>query len=326
MQNPTPRSVLPLVILLSFFAAMAEAASLSKWNSTENRDAIIEFVTNVTQHNSPSFVPTNARIAVFDNDGTLLCEKPNYTQMQFAIDRLKASFPDHPEWRELDHIKELVNTPREKPVTLKGQKWLDVFMLSSSNVTVDDYSRSVTEWFENARHPDFKTRYSNLAYSPMIELIRYLHANEFRVYIVTGSSINFMRPWATSIYGTPPERILGSRMKLKYQNVENVPTLTITEEIARFNNGKAKPITIEEAIGQRPIFAFGNSDGDIEMLEWTSSGQGPSMGLILLHDDPDREYAYDQEAKIYNLAPKHEWRVVSIAKDFKEVFEDQVAR
>ncbi|MDA7657845.1 haloacid dehalogenase-like hydrolase [Verrucomicrobia bacterium] len=291
-----------------------------------NRNAIIEFVNSVTRPNSPSYVPPNARIAAFDNDGTLLCEKPNYTQMQFAVDRIKASFSVHPEWQELAHIRELVASPREMPVTLKGQNWLDVFMLSSSNVTVDTYTRAVVDWFEDARHPDFKTRYSTLAYSPMTELIRYLHENEFKVYIVTGSSNNFMRPWTTQIYGIPPERVIGSRMELKYESVENGPRLSVSDEIARFNIGPSKPISIQEAVGQRPILAFGNSNGDIEMLEWTCSGPKQSMGLILLHDDAAREYAYDQEAKVYDLATKNEWKIVSIKKDFKEVFENQITR
>ena len=326
MKQHPPQSAFLLVAFLTSLATMAETASLSKWNSTENRSAIVEFVTNVTRPNSPSYVRPNARIAVFDNDGTLLCEKPNYTQMQFALDRIKSNFSVHPEWQELAHIKELVGSPREMPVTLRGQEWLDVFMLSSSNVTVDAYSRAVTDWFEHARHPDFKTRYTSLTYSPMTELIRYLHKSEFKVYIVTGSSISFMRPWTTQIYGIPPERVIGSRMELNYETVETGPTLSISDKIDRFNNGPIKPISIQEALGQRPILAFGNSNGDIEMLEWTCSGQGPNLGLVLLHDDPDREYAYDQDTKVYDLAPKRQWRIVSMAKDFKEVFEFQVSR
>jgi hypothetical protein len=326
MQHSKSQAALLVVALLISLAAMAEPAPLSKWNSNVNRNAIIEFVNSVTRPNSPSYVPPNARIAVFDNDGTLLCEKPNYTQMQFAVDRIKASFSVHPEWQELAHIRELVDSPREMPVTLKGQNWLDVFMLSSSNVTVDAYTRAVIDWFEDARHPDFKTRYSTLAYSPMTELIRYLHENEFKVYIVTGSSNNFMRPWTTQIYGIPPERVIGSRMELKYESADNGPRLSVSDGIARFNIGPSKPISIQEAVGQRPMLAFGNSNGDIEMLEWTCSGPNQSMGLILLHDDAAREYAYDQEAKIYELATKNQWKIVSIKNDFKEVFKNLVTR
>ena len=304
-----------------------EASSLSKWNPTENRAAIIDFIAEVSRPKSPNYVPPEERVAVFDNDGTILCEKPNYTQMQFAVDRIKVNFPDHPEWKELAHICNLVEAPREAPVTLTGQKWLDVFMLSSSNVTVKDYRTDVIEWFDVARHPRYGTRYSSLTYSPMIELIQYLQENEFQVYLVTGGSIDFLRPWISQTYGIPRERIIGSRMEMKYEVSQTEgPTLVNQEKIARFNNGRYKPVSIHEGIGRKPILAVGNSDGDIEMLEWTRSGQGLRMGIVLLHDDAKREYAYDQESKVYDIAKERNWNVVSMKKDFREVFSSDVTQ
>ena len=323
-----PLRLLKLVAIgVTFVTSSIEGAvPLLTWNDTETRKAIVEFVDRVTSESSPMFVPPSERIAVFDNDGTLLCEKPNYTQMQFSLDQIKATAPQHPEWNELPHIQELIKAPRETPVTLAGRDWLDVFLRTTQNVGIDAFAQNVSRWLESARHPDFDTHYLSLVYQPMKELIQFITANDFQVYIVTGSSIGFMRQWTFDTLGIPPQRVIGSRMEMSYENTEGSQRIVHGSKIERFNNGDVKPVAIQEAIGKRPIFTFGNSIGDLEMLEWGSSGAGESLGLVLLHDDAAREYAYIEDSKLYDRAKDQDWRVVSMKHDFKLVFAQGIVR
>ncbi len=302
------------------------AIPLVTWNDTENRSAIIEFTERVTSKSSPTFVPPSERIAVFDNDGTLLCEKPNYTQMQFSVDQMKATATQHPEWNDVAYIQQLISAPRETPVTLEGRDWLDVFSRTTQRLTVETFAQNVAQWLESARHPDFHAPYPSLTYLPMKELIHYLSANDFQVYIVTGSSIGFMRQWAPSTLGIPEERIIGSRMEMEYENVDGALRIVHGSKIERFNIAANKPVAIHEAIGKKPIFAFGNSIGDLEMLEWASSNEHHSMSLVLLHDDEEREYAYDEKTKIYALAKARAWKVVRMKHDFESVFSQTVGQ
>ena len=306
--------------LLSTCLPVVSESLLSNWNPGSNRTVIIDFVKTVTDRQSQHFVSPDNRIAVFDNDGTLWCEKPNYTEMQFAVDRINHSFPQHPEWDSLPHLKQLIDWPRAQTVTLKGAEWLDVFMKSSANMTVEEFTQIAHNWIAEARHPEFQVSYLALTFKPMVELIQYLHQNEFRVFLVTGGSNGFVRTSCQRLYGISPRRVIGSHLETKYKLIGTTPTLVYGYSITRFNNAEEKPVAIQERIGQKPILAFGNSNGDLEMLHWTCSGEGRRLGLVLLHDDAAREYAYGENTKIYRHANEHSWHIVSMKNDFKTVF------
>jgi phosphoserine phosphatase len=299
---------------------------LPSWNEGQSKRAIVEFVGRVTKEGGPDFVPVPERIATFDNDGTLWAEQPTYVQVAFTLDRIKALAETHPEFRNKPLFKAalegdiktiLAGTPRDR---------LELLAASHAGMTTEEFERIVADWLATARHPRFHKPYTELVYLPMLELLACLRANGFKTYIVSGGGREFMRPWAEKVYGIPPEQVVGSAIKVRYELRDGQPALVRLPEIEFVDDKAGKPEGIHRAIGRRPIAAFGNSDGDYEMLRWTSAGPGPRLGLIVHHTDAAREWAYDRNSPVGRLAkalddaPRYGWIVVDMKRDWKRVF------
>jgi phosphoglycolate phosphatase-like HAD superfamily hydrolase len=304
----------------------APADPLPSWNDGKAKQSIVDFVGKVTKEGGQDFVPIAERIATFDNDGTLWCEQPLPVQLFFALDRVKALAPKHPEWKEKQPFKAALEDDM-KYVFASGERGLlELIMVSHAGMTTDEFEVIVKEWLATAKDPRFKRPYTELVYQPMLELLAYLRANGFKTYIVSGGGIEFMRPWVEKVYGIPPEQVVGSSINVKYELRDGKQVLVRLPDLD-FNDDKAgKPVGIHKFIGRRPIMAFGNSDGDFEMLEWTTATKGPRFGLIVHHTDAEREYAYDRKAGLGRLdkgldeAPKRGWTVVNMKNDWKRVF------
>jgi phosphoglycolate phosphatase-like HAD superfamily hydrolase len=266
------------------------------------------------------------RIAVFDNDGTLWSEQPLYFQFLFMLDQLKAAAPKHPEWNDNPAFKALVAHDREVLAKLGPKPVLELLAVANSGMTVGEYDRTIREWLAKQRHPRFKRPYTDLVYKPMQELLAYLRANGFRTFIVSGGAVEFMRPWAQKAYGIPPEQVIGSQQDVKFEMKDGKPVLTREPRFAFIDDGPGKPVGIYRHIGKRPIAAFGNSDGDLQMLQATAAGQGRSLALIVHHDDAHREFAYDRQSSVGRLdkaldeAKTNNWIVVSMKSDWKRIF------
>jgi len=266
------------------------------------------------------------RIATFDNDGTLWCEQPFPVQLFFALDRVKAMAPLHPEWKDKQPFKAVLEDDM-KALAESGERGLvEIMMVTHAGMTSDEFSKIVVDWFATARHPRFKRPYIELVYQPMLELLAYLRTNGFKTFVVSGGGIEFMRPWMEKVYGIPPEQVVGSSIKTKFEMRDGRPVLVRLPEI-NFNDDKTgKPVGINEFIGRRPIAAYGNSDGDLEMLQWTTMSGGRHFGLIVHHTDAEREYAYDRTAamgrldKALDAAALNKWTVVDMKKDWKVIF------
>jgi len=306
--------------------ALAQADPLPSWNDGPAKRAIIAFVNITTDKSSPKFVPPAERIATFDNDGTLWVEQPMYTQLAFALDRIKALAPQHPEWKTQQPFKAVLDNDL-KALAAAGEKGLvELVMGSHAGMSTTEFAAIVTDWFDKARHPRFKRPYTELVYQPMLEVLAFLRANGFKTYIVSGGGVEFMRPMTERVYGIPPEQVVGSTIKTQYEIKDGKPVLTRLPEIDFIDDKTGKPVGINKFIGRRPIAAFGNSDGDFQMLEWTTSGAGPHLGLLVHHDDAEREYAYDRKSSFGRLArgldegPARGWIIVSMKHDWKRVF------
>ena len=301
---------------------------LPSWNDRAAKAAILKFVHEVTTPGTPNFVPVNERIATFDNDGTLWCEMPIYTQCAFMIDRVKALAPQHPEWKDKQPFKAVLENDKAAVIASGELGINEIAMNTHAGMTPSDFERIVSDWLATARHPRFKRPYTSLAYQPMLELLAYLRANEFKTFIVSGGGIEFMRPWTERVYGIPPYQVVGSSIKTKYELRGDTPILMRLPEVNFIDDKQGKPIGINQYIGRRPIAAFGNSDGDYEMLRWTTAGDGPRFGLIVHHTDAVREYAYDYPSLVGQLhlaldeAPERGWTVVSMKDDWKKIFPD----
>jgi phosphoglycolate phosphatase-like HAD superfamily hydrolase len=299
---------------------------LPSWNPGPAREAIVSFVQRVTKDGGPDFVPPAERIATFDNDGTLWSEQPIYFQVAFALDRVKTLAPGHPDWKEKQPFKGVLEGDM-KAVAASGERGV-MELMAATHVgnTTAEFEAIVTEWIRTARHPKFNRPYTDLVYQPMLELLTYLRANGFKTYIVSGGGVEFMRPWVERIYGIPPEQVVGSRAKVKYELRGSEPVLVRLPEIDLLDDKAGKPVGIHQVIGRRPVAAFGNSDGDFEMLEWTTSAKGPRFGLIVHHTDAEREWAYDRISHIGTLArgldeaPTRGWIVVDMKKDWKVIY------
>ena len=334
----TRRSLLSTLAVLSTASgalapvlASAQTATpadpLSSWNDGAAKQAILNFVVAVTREGSPDFVPLPQRIAVFDNDGTLWVEQPMYTQLAFALDRVKALSPLHPEWKNKQPYKAVLDGDM-KTIAESGEHGLvELIMVTHAGMTPDEFAGIVKDWLAAARHPRFKRPYTELVYQPMLELLAYLRASGFKTYIVSGGGIEFMRPWTEQIYGIPPEQVVGSSIKTKFEMRDGRPTLFRLPQIDFIDDKDGKPVGINQYIGQRPIAAFGNSDGDLEMLQWTTMrGGGVRLGLIVHHTDAEREYAYDRKSHFGRLdaaldaAALNKWTVVDMKNDWKRVF------
>ena len=306
--------------------ASAQTTPLASWNNGATKQSIISFVKKVTKPGSPDFVPAAERIAVFDNDGTLWSEQPMYFQLAFALDRVKALAPQHPEWKEKEPFKSVLADDMAG-VAAGGEKGLlELVAATHGGITSEAFDKAVKEWLATAKHPRFKRPYTDLVYQPMIELLVYLRANGFKTYIVSGGGVEFMRAFTEKVYGVPPEQVVGSSIKTKFEVRDGKPVIARLSEIDFIDDKAGKPVGIHKFIGRRPIMAFGNSDGDFEMLEWTTSGPGPRFGLIVHHDDAVREWAYDRESHVGRLkraldeAPQRGWAVASMQNDWKRVY------
>ncbi len=317
---------LPQLLLPTTVRAQVPAAALASWNDTASRQAIVTFVQRVTGQGSPDFMPPAERIATFDNDGTLWCEHPMYVQLAFALDRVKALAPLHPEWKDTQPFKAVLEGDMKTLAESGEHGMAELVMATHAGMTTEEFQKIVTDWLATARHPRFKRAYTELAYQPMIELLAYLRANGFKTFIVSGGGVEFMRPWTERVYGVPPEQVVGSSIKTKFQMRDGEPELFRLPEVNFIDDGAGKPVGINEYIGRRPIAAFGNSDGDLEMLQWTTMTGGVRLGLIVHHTDAEREYAYDRNTpfgrldKALDAAALNKWAVVDMKRDWKVIF------
>ncbi len=308
--------------------AFSQAADpLPSWNDGQAKQSILDFVAAATTQGSPSFVPTEQRIATFDNDGTLWCEQPMYVQLAFALDRVRLLAPIHPDWREKQPFKAALDGDMKALAAAGEHGMVELIMVTHAGMTTDQFEQIVTEWLATARHPRFHRLYTDLVYQPMIELLTYLRANGFKTFIVSGGGIEFMRPWVRQAYDVPPDQVVGSSIKTRFQMDGDIPVLYRLPEVNFVNDGPGKPVGINEHIGQHPIAAFGNSDGDLEMLQWaTMTGPGPHLGMLIHHTDAEREYAYDRNSsfgrldKALDAAPAMGWVVIDMKQDWKRIF------
>jgi phosphoglycolate phosphatase-like HAD superfamily hydrolase len=303
------------------------ADPLPSWNDGAVKKAIMSFVARVTVSGGPDFVPAEQRIATFDNDGTLWAEQPIYFQLAFALDRVKAIARRRPEWKTRQPFKALLEGDTKTLATSGEKGLLEILEATHAGMTTDEFAKSVLDWIATARHPRFNRPYTDLVYQPMLELLAYLRANGFKTFIVSGGGIEFMRPWAEKVYGIPPEQIVGSSGVVKFERgPDGKPALRKLAQVEFVDDGPGKPAGINRFIGRRPIFAFGNSDGDLEMLEWTAAGDGARFMGLIHHTDAEREYAYDRQSRVGKLDKALDegmakgWTIVDMKKDWTKVF------
>jgi phosphoglycolate phosphatase-like HAD superfamily hydrolase len=299
---------------------------LPSWNDAKAKQSIIEFVAKATKEGSPDFVPPTERIAVFDNDGTLWAEQPFYFQGLFAFDRIKALAPQHPEWKERQPFGAVLDNDM-KALAASGERGLlELVMVSHAGNTAEEFQAIVQDWLDNAKHPRFQRPYHELVYQPMVELLAYLRANSFKTFIVSGGGIEFMRLWAEQAYGIPPEQVIGSSIVTKFEIRDGKPVLVRLPQLNFLDDKAGKPVAINQHIGRRPIAAFGNSDGDLQMLQWTAAGDGLRFCSLLHHTDAEREWTYDRKSSIGRLdkaldeAKERNWTVVDMKEDWQRVF------
>lgn len=313
--------------------ACADTDPLASWNDGPAKQALLAFVESVTREGSPAFVPPSERIAVFDNDGTLWPENPLPFQLAFVFDELKRLAPQHPEWKD-DAIVQAALTGDVATIHAGGHEALfHLIGLTHAGMTTAEFDQRVRDWIATARHPRFDRPYDQLAYQPMLEVLQYLRAHGFQTWIVSGGGVDFMRVWAERVYGIPPAQIVGSVGRTSFEMRDGKPVLVKQPEVDFVDDKAGKPVGIHRQIGRRPLAAFGNSDGDLQMLQWTTIGRAPGFGLIVHHTDAEREYAYDKAPKssgklVQGLveAPQRGWIVVDVKRDWKRVFSGEPAR
>jgi haloacid dehalogenase-like hydrolase len=316
------------VLALALAASIARAQDpLPSWNEGPAKQAIVSFVAKVTKESSSDFVPPAERIAAFDNDGTLWVEQPMYSQILFAFDRAQALMPQHLEWKNKEPFASLLKGDLKGALARGERAVLEIVMATHAGMTTEEYEGIVKDWIATAKHPRFKRPYTECVYQPMLELLAYLRANRFKTFIVSGGGVEFMRPWTERVYGIPPEQVVGSSIKTKFEMRDGKPALVRLPEINFIDDKENKPIGINEHIGRRPIAAFGNSDGDRQMLEWTGAGGGARLMMLVHHDDDVREFAYGAESGIGTFsdalmaeAKKSGWPVISMKNDWKTIF------
>jgi phosphoglycolate phosphatase-like HAD superfamily hydrolase len=306
--------------------AFGQNDPLPSWNDGMAKRAILDFVSRTTSAGSRDFVPVLERIATFDNDGTLWTEMPIYFQFAFAIDRVKAEAAQHPEWKDQAPFKYVLADDMAALAGTGEKGMVELIMATHAGMTVVDFERTVLDWLATARHPRFKRPYTELVYQPMLELMALLRAKEFKTFIVSGGGIDFMRPWTEKIYGIPPEQVVGSSVVVKYDFNSGKPALLKEPKIDFVDDGPGKPVGIYRFIGRRPVFAFGNSDGDQQMLEYTAGGEGARFMGLVHHTDAVREYAYDHQSSVGRLdkawdeAVKRGWLVIDMKNDWKVIY------
>ncbi len=309
---------------LILYCATASADPLPSWNDGAIKKNIIQFVQAVSDKSNPDYVPPADRIATIDNDGTLWVEQPLYTQFIFSITRFKELAATHPQWKQDPKMSALL---KKNPQDYSKEDMLQIFAIANSNITVDDFMRVAKQWLETAENPRFKHRYTDLVYQPMLEVLQYLRANGFTIYIVSGGGQEFIRVFSQQTYDVPVERVIGTAGVVQYAYNNGKPALMKLPKLLFLNDKSGKPEAINLIIGKKPIIAFGNSDGDREMLEWTQSNKGKHLMLLVHHDDAEREYAYDTQSKVgtfstslFTEADKNHWQVISMKKDWKVIF------
>ena len=314
-------------LALVFSSAKAQTNDLlPSWNEGASKQAIKQFVEAVSTKGESTFVPPAERIAVFDNDGTLWSEQPLYFQLAFALDRVKALAPMHPEWRDQQPFSGVLEGDLTEILAGGEHAVLELILATHANTTTEEFATIVKDWLATAKHPKTGRLYTNMVYQPMLELLAYLRANSFKTFIVSGGGIEFMRPWTEKVYGIPPEQVIGSSIKTKFELRDGMPVLVRLPEINFIDDKAGKPVAINQHIGRRPIAAFGNSDGDLQMLQWVAAGSGERFCLYVHHTDADREWAYDRNSSIgrldqgFNEAQARGWTIVDMKRDWKVVF------
>lgn len=305
--------------------AATAADPLPSWQDGPAKQSILKFVAGVTREGAPTYVPLSERIATFDNDGTLWSEQPLYFQFLFLLDQVKQVAPKHPEWKNSPAFKALM--ANNHAALAKYQKeLLGLIATANSGMTVEAYDETIRAWLASAKHPKLQRPFTELVYQPQLELLAYLRANGFKTYIVSGGTIEFMRPWVEKVYGIPPEQVIGSSQVVTYQMLNGQPALVRQPKLDFIDDGPGKPVGIYRGIGRRPILAFGNSDGDLQMLQYVAAGPGARLALLVHHDDADREFAYDRQSRVGKLdkawdeAVAKGWTVVSMKRDWKQVY------
>jgi hypothetical protein len=300
---------------------------LPSWNDGPAKKSIVEFVTKVTKPGSPDFVPVTERIATFDNDGTLWAEQPMYFQLLFALHRVGVLAPQHPEWKDKEPFASLLKGD-VKAALAGGERAIgEIVMVTHAGMTSEEFEKIVKDWIATAKHPVTKRPYTEMVYQPMLEVLAYLRANGFKTFIVSGGGIEFMRPWTEKVYGIPPEQVVGSSIKTKFEMRDGKPVLVRLPEVNFIDDKDGKPVGINQHIGRRPIAAFGNSDGDQQMLEYTQGGKGARLLMLVHHDDAQREFAYGAKSPIGTFsdallaeAKEKNWTVISMKNDWKKIF------
>lgn len=322
-----------LVAILTFAAAMdigvalAQVDALPSWNEGAAKRSLVGFVQRVTREGGPDYVPPAERIAVFDNDGTLWAEQPMYFQVAFALDRVRALASDHPEWKEIEPFRSIIAGDTKAVAAAGKEGLLQVMAATHAGMTTDAFNAIVADWLKTARHPRFDRPYDSLVYQPMLELLGYLRANGFKTFIVSGGGVEFMRVFAERAYGIPPEQVIGSSGVTRFElRPDGIPVLMKEPKVEFVDDGPGKPSGINRFIGRRPILAFGNSDGDQQMLEWTAAGGGLRFLGLVHHTDAEREYAYDRQShigrldKAFDEAERRGWTVVDMKRDWNAIF------
>ena len=316
-----------VVIALAFITASLHAADpLPSWNDGAAKQAITAFVTKTSTDGSADFVPPAERIATFDNDGTLWGEQPMYFQAFFIFDRIKQLAPTHPEWKDKEPFASVLKGDLKSALAGGERALLEMAMATHAGTTTEEFEKIVSDWANTAKHPKSGKHFTEMVYQPMLEVLAYLRANGFKTFIVSGGGIEFMRPWTEKVYGIPPEQVIGSSIKTKFELRNGTPVLARLPELNFIDDKEGKPVAIQQHIGRRPIIAFGNSDGDFQMLEWTTAGKGPRLALIVHHDDAQREFAYDRGSHIGKLekgldeAPQRGWSIISMQNDWKNIY------
>lgn len=329
LRGTAARSQAVLVLLTVVLAGTAVAApppELGSWRDTATRAAIVKFVTDTTTAGSPSYIEPSARIAVFDNDGTLWAEQPVYFQLLFAIDRVRALAAQHPEWKEQEPFRSALAGDMAGLAAGGEHALLELVMASHASNTAEEFGAIVQDWLVTARHPQTDRPYDQMIYAPMRELLDYLRANGYRTFIVSGGGVEFMRAFAERVYGVPPEQVIGSSIQTQYEVRDGEPVIVRLPKLDFLDDKAGKPVAIHKYIGRRPVMAFGNSDGDFQMLEWTTSGPGARFAAIVHHTDADREYAYDRGSSVGRLeqgldqASARGWVLIDMKRDWERVF------
>lgn len=321
-----PFIVFTICALIFTASAVRAADPLPSWNDTAPKKAVVAFVERVTTAGSPDFVPVAERIATFDNDGTLWVEQPLPFQLFFTLDRVKALAPQHPEWKDKEPFASLLKGDVKKALAGGEKALFEILMYTHAGMTTDEFEEIVTSWIATARHPKTGKLYTEMVYQPMLELLAYLQANGFKTYIVSGGGVEFMRPWTEKVYGIPPEQVIGSSVREEYATRDGKPVIVRLPELSFIDDKEGKPVGIQMHIGRRPIASFGNTDGDLQMMQWTAAGKGARLCLYVHHTDAAREWAYDRKSlagkfdRGLDEAQARGWVVVDMKNDWNTIF------